>query len=276
MDQLVKRKCEIVKQLTIEDMKAIELEIMDEIDRICCLHGVQYFLGYGSLLGAVRHGGFIPWDDDMDVVMMRDQYELLMKHFNEWRSTDRFKLVSYRDKSSIYQFAKIVDTTTVVYESFVGKKAATGVWVDIFPLEHFTQQAAGLLKQHKRVGLLRSFAVTDPSTGTNGFVKLVKRIVCPFVKNQDPYELARRLDDIAISVNESSISSDCVIDVLGEGRPDKTYPKNLFLPIRMKFENREYYAPSGYEKFLAIEYGDWRTPPADSARLVHVMEAYRL
>ena len=67
-----------MERLTIEDMKSIELEIMDEIDRVCVAHGVQYYLGYGSLLGAVRHGGFIPWDDDMDIVMMRDQYELLI------------------------------------------------------------------------------------------------------------------------------------------------------------------------------------------------------
>ena len=68
----------------------------------------------------------------MDIVMMRDQYELLMSHFNEWRTTDRFKLVSYRDGSSIYQFAKIVDTTTVFYE-ICRKDAATGFGSMLFP-----------------------------------------------------------------------------------------------------------------------------------------------
>lgn len=265
-----------MERLTIEDMKAIELEIMDEIDRVCQAHGVQYFLGYGSLLGAVRHGGFIPWDDDMDLVMMRDQYELLMEHFNEWRTTDRFKLVSYRDKSSIYQIAKIVDTTTVVYENFVGKKAATGVWVDIFPLERYNDKAAGLLGKLARVGLLRSFAVADPSIGSSDFVKLVKRIVCPLVKNKDVYELAKHLDDIALRVDEISRDSAYVMDVLGEGKREKTYPLSLFEPIRIKFEDREYSTLAGYDEFLTIEYGDWHTPPEESARLVHVMEAYRL
>ena len=266
-----------MERLTIDDMKSIELEIMDEIDRVCQAHGVQYFLGYGSLLGAVRHGGFIPWDDDMDIVMMRDQYELLMANFNEWRTTERFKLVSYRDKSSIYQFAKIIDTTTVIYENFVGKKAATGVWVDVFPLEHFSeQQGSALLRQHQRTGLLRSFAVADPSVGTNAFVKLVKRIVCPFVKNKDLYELAERLDRIALRMDEADSASTCVIDVLGEGKPEITFSKDLFEPIRLPFEDREYFAPSGFEEYISIQYGDWRTPPAENARPVHVMEAYRL
>ncbi len=144
-----------MERLSVDDMKAIELDIMDEIDRVCAAHGVEYFLGYGTLLGAVRHGGFIPWDDDMDIVMMRDQYELLMDHFNKG-------------------------------------------------------------------------------------------------------------------------ASDRVIDVVGEGNPDKTYPKSLFKPVRVKFEDREYAAPAGAEEFLTIEYGDWRTPPAESDRAVHVMEAYRL
>ncbi len=119
------------------------------------------------------------------------------------------------------------------------------------------------MKQRRRVGLLRSFAVTDPSIGTNGFVKLVKRVVCPFVQNLDLFELAHRLDIIALRVNDSSHDSDCVIDVLGEGRLDKTYPVSLFSPVHVKFEDREYYAPAGYEEFLTTEYGDWRTPPAE-------------
>jgi len=265
-----------MERLTVDDMKFIELEIMDEIDRVCQAHGVPYFLGYGSLLGAVRHGGFIPWDDDMDIVMMRDQYELLMGHFNEWRTTERFKLVSYRDKSSIYQFAKIVDTSTVVYESFVGKKASTGVWVDIFPLDHYGDKSSPLLRKHQRIGLMRSFAVTDPATGSNAFIKFIKRMVCPFVKNKDAYELARKLDSIAMQINAENTQAQCVLDVLDGSKPTQAYPIASFEPIRMKFENRVYSAPSGYEDILTLQYGDWRTPPAESARLVHVMEAYRL
>ena len=265
-----------MERLTVDDMKSIELEIMDEIDRVCQAHGVLYFLGYGSLLGAVRHGGFIPWDDDMDIVMMRDQYELLMEHFNEWHTTERFKLVSYRDKSSIYQFAKIVDTSTVVYENFVGKKASTGVWVDIFPFDHYSDKSSSLLRKHQRVGLLRSFAVTDPTTGSNALIKLTKRMVCPFVKNKDVYELARKLDSIAMQINDDNARTHYVLDVLDGSKPTQAYPVASFEPVRMKFENRTYSAPSGYEDILTLQYGDWRTPPAESARLVHVLEAYRL
>lgn len=265
-----------MERLTIDDMKSIELEIMDEIDRVCQAHGVQYFLGYGSLLGAVRHGGFIPWDDDMDIIMMRDQYELLMANFNEWRTTERFKLVSYRDKSSIYPIAKIVDTSTVVYESFVGKRASTGVWVDVFPLERFEPSSKPLLRKRHLVGLIRDFAITDPSTGSNWAVKLIKRIVCPFLKDKDPYVLAGKLDQIAQQVNAQGAKSDRLIPVLGEGRASRNYPTSYFKPMFVQFEDRVFPAPSCFDEYLTIEYGDWKTLPPESSRLAHVTEAYRL
>lgn len=263
-----------MEPLTVDDVKLIELEIMDEIDRVCNEHGVQYFLGYGTLLGAVRHGGFIPWDDDMDIVMMRDQYELLMSHFNEWRTTDRFKLVSYRDGSSIYQFAKIVDTTTVFYEKFVGKDAATGVWVDVIPPENYDPSKTALLKKHAIWSLWRSFAVADPTVGSSAIVRLAKRLVCPIAKRSDPYKLARKLDDLAREMNLPD--AERVINFVINGIIDKTYPKSLFEPVRIKFEGREYMAPAGAEEILAIEYGEWRIPPDEADRAIHMLEAYRL
>ena len=97
-----------MERLTIDDMKEIQLELMDELDRVCREQGITYFLAYGSLLGAVRHGGFIPWDDDMDVVMLRADYERLIAGFDEWKSSDRFSLAWYRDGKSIYSFVKLV------------------------------------------------------------------------------------------------------------------------------------------------------------------------
>ena len=108
-----------MRAMTLEEMKAVELEIMDEIDAICRQHGLTYFLGYGSVLGAVRHGGFIPWDDDMDVIMPRDDYEQLIAHFDKWRTSKNYALTFCRNDTSVYQFVKIIDTRTSVKERYV-------------------------------------------------------------------------------------------------------------------------------------------------------------
>ena len=148
--------------------------------------------------------------------------------------------------------------------------------MDIFPLDHYGDKSFSLLRKHQRIGLMRSFAVTDPTTGSNAFIKLIKRMVCPFVKNKDVYELARKLDSIAKQINAENTQARYVLDVLDGSKPTQAYPIDSFEPIRMKFEDRTYSIPSGYEDILAIQYGDWRTPPVENARLVHVMEAYRL
>ena len=123
-----------MRKLSSDEIKRIELSIMKELDRICREHGLTYSLAYGTALGAVRHGGFIPWDDDIDIVMPRPDYERLLSLFKNGLKC-LYKLVSYRDGSSIYQFAKLIDENTSSYETFVGRDHATGLWVDIFPIE---------------------------------------------------------------------------------------------------------------------------------------------
>ena len=83
-----------MQPLSTDDMKQIELGIMDEIDAICREHDLRYYLAYGSLLGAMRHGGFIPWDDDMDIVMPRKDYEKLLGNFDLLRHNDKYVVSS--------------------------------------------------------------------------------------------------------------------------------------------------------------------------------------
>lgn len=97
-----------MKRLAADQIKQIEYEILIEFDRICKDNGLTYCLAYGTALGAERHNGFIPWDDDIDVHMPRKDYERLFDLFSEGLKSS-CDLVSYRDDSSIYQFAKLVD-----------------------------------------------------------------------------------------------------------------------------------------------------------------------
>ncbi len=270
-----------MERLTIDDMKSIELEIADEIDRMCREHGVGYFLAYGSLLGAARHGGFIPWDDDMDIAMLRADYERFAAHFREWRSSERFDILDCRRGKSIFPFLKVVDTTTRVQENFTAKGISNGVWVDVFPLDAVPKDAAALFKRRNRLDLLRNFIVADPTVGSSALAKLAKRIVCPFVSHLDASEYARRVDACGKEADARARASadeatGMVADIVAEGTPERTYDEALFEPIEMAFEDRSYLAPAGFERMLEIQYGDWRTPPAENDRAVHTFEAYRL
>ena len=267
--------------LTLDEIHDLLSDMLRLVDTICRAEGIRYFLSGGTLLGAVRHKGFIPWDDDMDIAMLRADYERFAAHFREWRSSERFDILDCRRGRSIFPFLKVVDTTTRVQENFTAKGISNGVWVDVFPLDAVPKDAASLFKRRNRLDLLRNFIVADPTVGSSALAKLAKRIVCPFVSRLDASEYARRVDACGKEADARARSSidegtGVVADIVAEGTPSRVYDEALFEPIEMAFEDRSYLAPAGFERMLEIQYGDWRTPPAENDRAVHTFEAYRL
>lgn len=265
----------MVSALSVEDMKEIELEIMDEIDRVCRENGLNYFLGYGSCLGAIRHGGFIPWDDDMDIIMMREDYERFYEIFETSKSSDRFKLISYRDKSSPQVFFKVVDQSTQVEERYMRAEYGSGVWVDITPLDRVDDTVKAQAGRIKRNLALRYLAITKPKVGGSRLIRLAKRMVCPFVNRIGPYGFARKADELASSAS-SDDGAGIVADFIGGYDFDDTFPADMFEPLEVPFENRQYFVPKEYDRYLETIYGDWRTPPPEGSRECHTVEAYRL
>lgn len=271
------------KQLSSDEIKAIELNILLELDRICKEYNLTYVLAYGTCLGAIRHQGFIPWDDDIDVFMPRDDYERLYHLFEKEIVETPYSLVSYRDGSSIYQILKLTDPTTESYETFVGKKHPIGLWVDIFPLERVnpsSRQLNGLLKKHTLLSLIRNFAVADTNVASTPAIKFVKKILCPIIRKLSNVEkLNAKLDQNAIDLPKIT-KADCntprdqgyVCDLLGE---EPTMAASLIFPPKTAiFEGHELPVPAQAERYLEISYGDWKKLPPESQRFLHFPEAY--
>ncbi|MDO4443473.1 MAG: LicD family protein [Slackia sp.] len=272
------------RRLSADEIKSVELDILFEFDRICTEHGLTYLLAYGTCLGAIRHNGFIPWDDDIDVCMPRDDYEKLYALFERGIETP-YKLVSHRDGSSIYQFLKLVDPATESYETFTGKAHPIGLWVDIFPLERVdpsSEQFGRLMKKHERIGLKRSFAVADSSVASTPAIKAVKKIVCPIARALfDVADLNRKLEENALAVTRETgvdtsapIEQGWVCDVIGGTRAIDA--SLLFPPRKASFEGRELPVPKKAEAYLEAMYGDWRALPPEDQRHLHFPEAYAI
>lgn len=265
-----------MERISLDEMKSIELEIIDEIDRVCRERGIVYFLGYGSCLGAMRHGGFIPWDDDMDVVMMRDDYERFLEIFNKASSSERMRVVSYRDESAPCAFAKVVDTATRVEERYSEARYGSGVWVDVFPLDAAPAEGSGkLFKSCAKYGALRYLTVTNVETGSSGFIKFAKKLICPVMKKKGPYGYARKVDELARDANIPRDES-VVADLVAEANPDKVFKREWFVPLECNFEGHRFFIPEHYDEYLTVLYGDWRVPPSEDNREMHTCIAYRL
>ena len=130
--------CEEIRngfKVTTERKKiwAIELDLLIKFDKVCQKYGFKYWLAYGSLLGAVRHKGFIPWDDDLDVMMPREDYDSFIKLSSEFENP-YFLQTHETDKGYYYSFAKLRNSnTTAVSKMFAFEKWNQGIFLDIFP-----------------------------------------------------------------------------------------------------------------------------------------------
>ena len=104
-----------MKQMTLDEVKKVQLDILKYVDMICKKNNIQYSLAYGTLLGAVRHGGFIPWDDDIDIVLMRSEYDKLLQYLYV-EQDDTYQVVSMKDEGYWYTYAKVTDKRTFIKE----------------------------------------------------------------------------------------------------------------------------------------------------------------
>ena len=263
--------------LSLEEIKKVELDALCELDRVCKAHGLSYFLAYGTLLGALRHQGFIPWDDDIDVYMPREDYERFYELCRDGALRDPYRIASYRDGSSIYGFLKLVDTRTVAKETFIDEKNAQGLWVDVFPLERVDITDPGLPRVRRRAARLlwwRSIAATDPRYARSTAARLVKRVIHPFTRRLDQYGIAREADLLAQSANATgrvepeNLRYLVLVDDCAEFMPEDFSDAR-----RAPFEGRAFDVPVGAERVLEGYYGDWRrVPPAEERPPAHLRE----
>ena len=259
--------------LSLEEIKKVELDALCELDRVCKAHGLSYFLAYGTLLGALRHQGFIPWDDDVDVHMPREDYERFYGLCRDGALRDPYRIASYRDGSSIYGFLKLVDTRTVARETFVSRGAPLGLWVDIIPLERLDITDPRLRRTTRRARRLLSWrflAATDPRYAASSVARVIKWLIYPLTRRIDPYRVARRADELARAANAGGDvrPEDVRYAPLVDDVTDRNIlsPEDLFPVRRVSFEGRTFDAPARAENVLSSYYGDWRRIPTVSER----------
>jgi len=267
-----------MKELTLQELKDIEFDILKMFDDFCKENGIRYFLAYGTLLGAVRYKKFIPWDDDVDVLVPREDYNRFLTLF---RDSEKYKLFAFeKDGRLLFPFAKICDMTTKKDESGYSNGIETGVDIDIFPLdawdddlERAKKEAKYISKNMKRLG----FAKLRKSDSANPVKRFVKGIVISLCKLRGGEYFIKKI--IKASCKEGQTGKNyvgakswCVYGERG------IIPAEAFASaVDIEFEGRMFPAPVGYDTYLTCLYGDYLPePPKEKQKTHHVFKAYRI
>lgn len=170
------------KDISVEELKMIQLKILDSIDDFCKKNGIQYFLFSGTLIGAVRHKGYIPWDDDVDICMKRKDYDRFFSEFNQQRR-DTLKAISAEIEKNYYLASgKVIDTATVIEEEN-NCAMPIGVYVDIFPMDNLPADDKKLEKLNHRIDWNDNIKLANLKNVFNALAALfiLNRYLCKIV-----------------------------------------------------------------------------------------------
>ncbi len=243
-----------------------ELDILKCFDALCRRHGLKYYVSYGTLLGTVRHKGFIPWDDDVDVFMMRDDYQKLLKVAPEEITEPYFFQNVYTD-SMVWGISKIRDSRTTAIEfPEMGISLNQGIFIDIFPIDSTDDGTNGMqmvtrMKRDIWDCIYNRQAILNNQNNPDiwKMFALDKGMILELV-GMSYQDTMRCFEDFCNShFYDTDILRSWSSEVMGNLH--KHYERAWFdETIYMPFCDMMVPVPAGYEKILEMEYGDWKTP----------------
>ncbi len=259
------------REIDLRELKSLMLSILQDIDRFCRTHGIRYYLAYGTLIGAVRHKGYIPWDDDIDICMPRPDYMRFMQQYQH----PYYKAYCAETTPGWDHFiAKVCDERTIIDE---GHGDLCGVYVDVFPLDGLPDTEKGIKAHYRKVmSLLRIWSSLHYTQKLhlkkgNGLGKNIKILTSKILglfysskkalkrvlkeKMKYPYEISDYVGSMTCG--------------------DWSVPRDHIEMIDGEFEGMRFIIPKNYDEWLTAIYGDYmQLPPVEQRVSNHGFKAY--
>ena len=234
-----------MKEISDQELKRIELDILKVIHQFCKENGVDYYLCGGTLLGAVRHGGFIPWDDDIDIYMPRPDYERFISCFKE----ENYRVLTFRSTRGYpLPFVKVCDCRTVLREKLGPDIPECGVFVDVFPLDGLSNEMEKASRIHRvnRFLLYLLGLAGSKRQKVHNLKSLCKKIISYMLPQ---WWILWAID--TFSKRYSFSDSEFVGVAFGFYGDRETHKKAIFSEsIDIEFEGMKFCAPKEMDKYL--------------------------
>ena len=254
-----------------EEIKKIQLEIVKEIDRICQKHKIRYYLAYGTLIGAIRHNGFIPWDDDIDIMMPYEDMIKFQSISDQEMDKERF---FYQSPESEAEYRLTINRvrrngTVLIEPTLEGKSVHQGIFVDIYPL--FVAKEGKISRKLQVIkGMLRALYMLDEPVKNHGLLmKMGSEVILKLKSKKGKERTARKYLE---EFRKKNFDESQYVTVLDSGIKEMatTYQREWFGSGKLHaFENTQLMVPEKYEQVLNTYFGDYTVLPPEEERVYH-------
>ncbi|MCQ2512963.1 MAG: LicD family protein [Lachnospiraceae bacterium] len=257
--------------MTIKEEQEILLDLLKKTHDFCEENGLRYCLTYGTLIGAVRHQGFIPWDNDVDIFMPRPDYEKFWKMTHEKPIADYIKCTNYRDDpKNHYSVIRVCNTKTKIYLKYLREQPTDmGIFLDIFPVDGIWDDSKSHWLWRKKLRFNQRLQVSDlyGQRERKGWKKKLRSFLPLIFRNKNNIH-EYKIDEYAMMCDYETHEK--VIDI-AEYQHFNTYltHEDFDHPLKMPFEQYVFNAPQRYHEFLTAGYGDYMQLPPEEKREVH-------
>ena len=268
-----------MREINLQELKQIQLDIMKYFDSFCKNNGLKYSLAGGSLIGAVRHDGYIPWDDDIDVIMLRGDYDKMLEIFNK-NECDYKVFTPQNCAYYCLPYAKIANTKTVLQENssaFSGKDF--GINIDVFPVENLPKGDGDIEALYKKIRKLRDIHDVK-MINISSSRSFVKNLALIFLKIGavcfNKHKIAAKISNaITVYKDTTPAKRACLLGMYGRREIlDADVFENT---VPHKFEDTQFEIFEKYDAYLSSLYGDYmKLPPKEKQVSHHSFKAYWL
>jgi len=260
-----------MKEISSDQLKKLQVEMLKKIHGFCEEKELCYFLAYGTLIGAIRHKGYIPWDDDIDIMMPRKDYNKFINTFNGFYS--ELKVFSPELNIDYYApYTNVVNTNTVLVErSTLHRGFEMGVKIDVFPIDTVPQDLeeynlfSNRLESFNDILRWKRSRIRFNSYYKSTIILIINKIKYCFVKYRTIQKEIIKTIDLEKKSNSVFVDN-AVFPVYKKKRFNKDLISSI---VKVEFEGETFNAPVGYDKILRIIYGDYMTLPPEEKRIPH-------
>jgi len=258
---VISKKRDGYRRLSEEEIKEVELGVMDYIHNLCQKENINYSLAYGTLLGAVRHKGYIPWDDDVDISLKRDEYDKLYQAV--LRDNDPiYKVASWENDARYpYPFYRVYDARTVYENNYIENDIDLGICVDVFPFDYYADVNKEMAKLdiYRRLSVYTLYGIHSKNAGLKNIIRYLLVLVFRLTRVKT---WNKKMNLLSMQANDNDS-----IDYLMENKRTSTKFEKTLLDKVMDspFEDRTYKIPEASHQILSAIYGDdfMEIPPVE-------------